>query len=171
MASVVVGETLDLTVALSAGFDPGYYAVIWSTDDEAVATVVGDNAGATVTGVGAGTATITAEVKAVSYSSGSPVYTSLSTPLTDTLSVETLGLYTVTYNLNGGNIDAVTDPVVVENVVGGTLVGSAYTGGTPVKALNTWTTPYWVTTAEGSTDAASTAVTADVTVYAYWVAD
>ena len=83
----MVGEEIELTVALSAGFDPGYYAVIWSTNDVELATVVGDNAGATVTGVGAGTATITAEVKSISYSSGSPVYTSLSTPLTDTQTV------------------------------------------------------------------------------------
>lgn len=83
----MVGEEIELTVALSAGFDPGYYAVIWSSDDKLLATVVGDNAGATVTGVGAGTATITAEVKSISYTSGSPVYTSLDTPLTDTQTV------------------------------------------------------------------------------------
>ena len=81
-----------------------------------------------------------------------------------------LATFTVTYNLNGGNIEGVTDPVVITDVPFGTLVGSAY-GATPapVKAGSTWTTPYWVTTAEGSTDVASTGVTADVTVYAYWV--
>jgi hypothetical protein len=87
LEAVVVGSDIELTVALSAGFDPGYYAVIWSVDDDGLATVVGDNAGATVTGVGTGTATITAEVKSISYSSGSPVYTALDTPLTDTHTV------------------------------------------------------------------------------------
>ena len=85
--------------------------------------------------------------------------------------VWTINTFTVTYNLNGGNIDADTDPVVVTGVEYGTLVGSAYTGGTPVLTDYTWTSPYWVTTAEGSTDAAANAVTADVTVYAYWVVD
>ena len=80
-----------------------------------------------------------------------------------------INTFTVTYDLNGGNIDAVTDPVVITGVEYGTLVGSAYTGGTPVKAASTWTTPFWVTTAVGSTDAASEPVVADVTVYAYWV--
>ena len=77
-------------------------------------------------------------------------------------------LFTVTYDLNGGNIDASEADVVVTNVRSGDLVGSAYTGGVPVLADNTWTTPYWVTAADGSTDAASEAVTADITVYAYY---
>lgn len=79
--------------------------------------------------------------------------------------------HTVTYNLNGGNIEGVTDDVVVTDVLEGTLVGSAYTGGAPVMALNTWTSPYWVTTSGGDIDAASLPVTADITVYAYWVVD
>jgi hypothetical protein len=87
LEAVVVGEEIELTVALSAGFDPGYYAVIWSTSNVLHATVVGDNAGATVTGVGAETATITAEVKSIVYVNGSPTYVALSTPLTDTHTV------------------------------------------------------------------------------------
>lgn len=79
----MVGSKIDLTVALSAGFDPGYYKVIWTTSNVLHATVVGDNSGATVTGVGAATATITAEVKSISYSGGSPVYTALSPALKD----------------------------------------------------------------------------------------
>lgn len=81
-----------------------------------------------------------------------------------------LATFTVTYNLNGGNIGGVTDPIVVTEVPYGTLVGSAYGDNpAPVLAAHTWTSPYWVTTAEGNTDAASLSVTADVTVYAYWV--
>lgn len=76
----------------------------------------------------------------------------------------------MTYNLNGGNIGGDANPVVIE-VAEGTLVGSAYTGGTPVRANFVWTAPYWVTTTEGSTDAASEPVVADVTVYAYWVSE
>lgn len=83
----MVGSDIDLTVALSAGFDPGYYAVIWSTSNVLHATVVGDNNGAVVTGVGAATATITAEVKSIVYVNGSPTYVALSTPLKDTHSV------------------------------------------------------------------------------------
>lgn len=89
----------------------------------------------------------------------------------DTAYAQWTATYTVTYDLNGGNIAASEADVVVTGVLSGELVGSAYTGGTPVFTANTWTTPYWVTTAEGSTDAASLPVTANVTVYAYWVAD
>lgn len=92
--------------------------------------------------------------------------------ITDGLTVYAIwetNTYTVTYVLNGGNIDGSTANVVETGVEYGTLVGSAYNGGTPVYTLYTWTTPFWVTTAEGSTDAASVAVTANVTVYAYWV--
>ena len=80
-------------------------------------------------------------------------------------------LFDVTYDLNGGNIDASEADVVVTDVEAGTLVGSAYDGGTPVRTGYTWTTPYWVTTAGGTTDGASEPVVADVTVYAYWVQD
>jgi len=89
----------------------------------------------------------------------------------DTFYAQWTAVYTVTYDLNGGNIGGSEADVVVTGVPSGELVGSAYTGGTPVFTANTWTTPYWVTTAEGSTDAASLPVTANVTVYAYWVAD
>ena len=87
MEAVVVGNDIELTVALSTGFDPGYYAVIWSTSDVELATVVGDNSGATVTGVGAGSATITAEVKSIVYVNGSPTYVALSPELKDTHTV------------------------------------------------------------------------------------
>ena len=80
-------------------------------------------------------------------------------------------LFDVTYDLNGGNIDASEADVVVTDVEAGTLVGSAYDGGNPVRTGYTWTTPYWVTTAGGTTDGASEPVVADVTVYAYWVQD
>ena len=87
-----------------------------------------------------------------------------------TLYIKWNQLFTVTYDLNGGNIEGVTDAIVVTDVPEGTLIGSAYGDNpAPVLADNTWTDPYWVTTAEGSTDAASTTVSADVTVYAYWV--
>ena len=80
-------------------------------------------------------------------------------------------LFDVTYDLNGGNIEASEADVVESDVEAGTLVGSAYDGGTPVRTGYTWTTPYWVTTAGGTTDGASEPVVADVTVYAYWVQD
>ena len=80
-------------------------------------------------------------------------------------------LFDVTYDLNGGNIEASEADVVETDVEAGTLVGSAYNGGTPVRTGYTWTTPYWVTTSGGTTDGASEPVTADVTVYAYWVQD
>lgn len=76
--------------------------------------------------------------------------------------------FTVTFDLNGGNVGG-SEADITAVVPTGTLVGSAQPDFTPVYTGKVWTTPYWVTTAIGSTDASSTEVTADVTVYAYWV--
>jgi hypothetical protein len=62
-----------------------------------------------------------------------------------------LPLHTVTYNLNGGNVGGVTDAIVETDVIDGTLVGAAQPLFTPVRTDYIWTTPYWVTTAQGST--------------------
>ena len=77
--------------------------------------------------------------------------------------------FTVTYNLNGGSVQGSERDVVAFEVPYGTLVGSAQPSFTPTYEAHTWTTPFWVTTAEGDVDAAALPVVADVTVYAYWV--
>ena len=77
--------------------------------------------------------------------------------------------FTVTYNLNGGSFQGSERDVVAFEVPYGTLVDSAQPLFTPARDNYTWTTPFWVTTAEGEVDAAAIPVVADVTVYAYWV--
>lgn len=104
-------------------------------------------------------------------SGGDSISFSLVDESAKTVHAQWLQLFTVTFNLNGGNIDGDSDPVVVTDVPYGTLVGTIEVGGTVVLEGSTWTPEYWVTTADGSTDAASKPVTADVTVYAYWVED
>jgi uncharacterized repeat protein (TIGR02543 family) len=104
-------------------------------------------------------------------SGGAPINSSLVGESAKTVYAQWLQLFTVTYNLNGGNVEGVSDPIVENDVPYGTLVGAAQPLFTPVLAGSTWTTPYWVTTTDGSTDAASNPVTANVTVYAYWVVD
>jgi uncharacterized repeat protein (TIGR02543 family) len=78
----------------------------------------------------------------------------------------------LTFNLNGGTVaEWGTDPITYATIPG-TLIGTVYNYEAPTRAGYVWTSPYWVTTAEGSTDAASSSmVDSDVTVYAYWVED
>lgn len=80
-----------------------------------------------------------------------------------------LGLFDITFDGNGGTIDGDTTAVVLD-VPEGTLIGTIDFGSTPVFAGYNWISPYWWTTSGGSTDAASTYVTADQTIYTAWEA-
>lgn len=73
----------------------------------------------------------------------------------------------MTFDGNGGTIDGDTTAVALD-VPEGTLIGTVEFGSTPVYTGYDWISPYWWTTAGGSTDAASLYLSADTTIYAAW---
>ena len=85
--------------------------------------------------------------------------------------VKWLEAFDLTFDFNGGEVSGWEGTSATFTVGDGALIGQTYNLDPPTREGYVWTTPYWVTTAEGSTDAASDTVTADTTVYAYWVLD
>jgi len=49
------------------------------------------------------------------------------------------------------------------------VVEDVYNLDDPTRTGYTWTTPFWVTTAEGNTPANEAVISGNLTVYAYWV--
>lgn len=96
--AVEVGSTLAISAEVDTGLDNEYYTLVWSVDDDDIATIneteaetndlVNGKFVATITGVAAGTVTITAEIKQVTWVDGIRTLVSLDTPVTDTLSID-----------------------------------------------------------------------------------
>ena len=78
--------------------------------------------------------------------------------------------FTLTFDLNGGELTGFeSNPQFT--VIAGLVVEDVYNLDPPTREGYTWTTPFWVTTAEGSTPANETVISGNITVYAYWVQD
>lgn len=96
--AVEAGSTLVVYATPNIALNPHYYAMVLSVDALTYGTIAptgeittpyfdGTKFTFTLTGVAAGTTVITAEIKQVSYATGSRVLTSFDTPMTDTLSI------------------------------------------------------------------------------------
>lgn len=96
VTSVVAGETLQLTAAVDSEVQTGQIPVVWSSSDTSIATVDTDGL---VTGVSAGTATITA-------AAGNPVKTD-----SVAITVTAPTMHTVTFDPGYGGADTFTKSV------------------------------------------------------------
>jgi hypothetical protein len=87
-----------------------------------------------------------------------------------TLYAKWVTAYTLTFNLNGGELVGFEDNPAF-TVIAGQVVEDVYNLDDPTRTDYIWTTPFWVTTAEGSTPANEAVISGNLTVYAYWVLD
>lgn len=141
--SIKVGETASLTATVTPE-DATEQGVIWSSDDENIATVDGNGL---VTGVAEGTVTITVTTVDGGFTAACTV-------------TVTAKIYTVTFDSQGGStVDAQT---VTEG-------GMAVKPDDPTR--NGYTFGGWYTEAECTTEYDfDTPVTADIPLYAKWIA-
>ena len=141
--SVLVGSTLSATLTGNSGDG----TVTWTSSDDDIATVASDG---TVTGVSAGTVTITASIAATSSYWGKSVTSS-----TITVSNPT---YSVTYKANGGTGDDVTNDSET------TISSNTFTA-PATKAFVGWNTK---SDGTGTPYAVGDAVDDNLTLYAQW---